>query len=211
MKNLSKFLANYDAVFWDFDGVIKDSVSVKEDAFVEVFQPVSCEQEYAIREHHRNNGGMSRYEKIPIYAQIVGWKDIDEAYHRAVFAEKCISRVIESDWIVGVRDILNGQKACLWTVVSATPEEEIKHIISEIGLSSIFDDVRGSPTSKIKNGEQIIADADLPNDPKLVVLGDAHCDLEMAQFLGADFIYVSKTPDPKIEINSILTIGDFGD
>ena len=32
-------LDKYEMVFWDFDGVIKESVSVKTDAFEELFKP----------------------------------------------------------------------------------------------------------------------------------------------------------------------------
>ena len=42
----------YELVFWDFDGVIKESVSVKTDAFVDLFRPFGsdvCEQ---VRKHH---------------------------------------------------------------------------------------------------------------------------------------------------------------
>ena len=50
-----------------FDGVIKESVSVKTDAFVDLFRPYGrdvCEQ---VRKHHLANGGMSRYQKMPTY------------------------------------------------------------------------------------------------------------------------------------------------
>ena len=32
------FLSNFDAIFWDFDGVIKDSVEVKAEAFAALFK-----------------------------------------------------------------------------------------------------------------------------------------------------------------------------
>ena len=31
-------LKNYDYIFWDFDGVIKDSIKIKEKAFQNLFQ-----------------------------------------------------------------------------------------------------------------------------------------------------------------------------
>ena len=55
-----------NTIFWDFDGVIKDSVSVKADAFEQLFSPFGIELA-KVRKHHEKNGGISRYEKIPIY------------------------------------------------------------------------------------------------------------------------------------------------
>ena len=57
----------YDLIFWDFDGVIKESVSVKTDAYVELFSLYGSDICKQVRKHHLANGGMSRYDKIPLY------------------------------------------------------------------------------------------------------------------------------------------------
>ena len=36
---ISEYIKKAKTIFWDFDGVIKDSVSVKSDAFEELFLP----------------------------------------------------------------------------------------------------------------------------------------------------------------------------
>ena len=59
-------------IFWDFDGVIKDSVSVKSDAFVQLFLPFGKQISKRVKDHHEENGGMSRYEKLPIYLKWAG-------------------------------------------------------------------------------------------------------------------------------------------
>ena len=60
------------AIFWDFDGVIKDSVSLKSDAFSELFSSSDKAVVNKINEHHELNGGVSRYEKIPLYLEWSG-------------------------------------------------------------------------------------------------------------------------------------------
>ena len=45
-------------VFWDFDGVIKDSLEVKGKVFSQLFQMASPELISRIIAHHAANGGM---------------------------------------------------------------------------------------------------------------------------------------------------------
>ena len=60
-------LDKYEMVFWDFDGVIKESVSVKTDAFEELFKPYGDIVRNKVKNHHIENAGMSRFNKIPLY------------------------------------------------------------------------------------------------------------------------------------------------
>ena len=57
-------------IFWDFDGIIKDSVKVKSMAFMQLFTPFGEDVVKQVREHHEANGGLSRFDKLPIY---LGW------------------------------------------------------------------------------------------------------------------------------------------
>ena len=52
------------AIFWDFDGVIADSVNVKTDAFYEMYLPYGKHIADKVRQYHLNNGGVSRYFSI---------------------------------------------------------------------------------------------------------------------------------------------------
>ena len=60
-------IKGFKVVFWDFDGVIKDSVGVKSDAFESIFLPFGRDVAAKVREHHEKNGGVSRHKKIPLY------------------------------------------------------------------------------------------------------------------------------------------------
>ena len=67
-----EYLKSAKTIFWDFDGVIKDSVVVKSDAFEQLFLPFGDEVAISVREHHEANGGMNRFEKLPIYLKWAG-------------------------------------------------------------------------------------------------------------------------------------------
>ena len=65
-----KLINNYKIIFWDFDGVIKESVSVKTAAFGKLFSDFGSKVSQKIVTHHIKNGGMSRFNKIPIYLKL---------------------------------------------------------------------------------------------------------------------------------------------
>ena len=60
MIDLSRSLADYfdrfSVVFWDFDGVIKESVEVKTQAYQQLFQDYGDEVLEWIKAHHELNG-----------------------------------------------------------------------------------------------------------------------------------------------------------
>ena len=57
----------YTHLFIDFDGVIKNSVDIKGHAFKELFREFGQDVMQKVYQHHTNNGGISRFDKIPIY------------------------------------------------------------------------------------------------------------------------------------------------
>ena len=144
-------LQSYEIVFWDFDGVIKESLEVKGSAFQEIFCDYGKKIGTRIVTHHYNNGGISRYKKIPLYLQWCGLdpnnKNIE--IFSSKFSEKVIKKVIESKWVPGVKEFLiDNFRKFKFILITATPSYEIEIILNKIGLNNIFLDVFGSEISK---------------------------------------------------------------
>ena len=57
----------YDAIFFDFDGVIVDSVHIKTQVFYEMYLPYGKNIAKKAKQHHIENGGVSRFEKFKVY------------------------------------------------------------------------------------------------------------------------------------------------
>ena len=55
---------SWQAVFFDFDGVIADSTEVKVRAFATLFATYGPEVQKAVIRYHLDNGGMPRHQKI---------------------------------------------------------------------------------------------------------------------------------------------------
>ena len=177
-------------IFWDFDGVIKDSVNVKAWAFMNLFDKCNNEIKERIRLHHESNGGMSRYDKIPIYLKYMNLKPTKKLINRysEKFSSLVVEKVITSPWVPGVLEYLKAKKeGQLYFVTSATPTDELIYILKELNILSIFDDVFGSPITKAKAIENCLKK--YQEDPKFCLMyGDAKQDFIAAKENGIPFI-----------------------
>lgn len=183
-------LKSYRMVFFDFDGVIKDSVSVKSDAFELLFSVFGRKISSRIRVHHEANGGMSRYDKIPLYLSWAGipLKDslVEEYSNR--FSKLVKQKVIGSEWVAGVERFIcdNCDKYQLF-IVTATPQPEIEEILSELKILDCFSDVVGAPTKKIEAITMLVRKYQL-NTENAVMIGDSMPDYLAADHNNIDFI-----------------------
>lgn len=182
-------------IFWDFDGVIKDSMAAKADGFEQLFLPYGKEVASRVREHHEANGGVSRYEKIPIY---LGWagENATRATVRAFcdrFSKLVLQAVIESPWVPGVREYLEKQHVhqC-FVLLSATPQQEIQQILEALNIASCFQAVHGAPISKAAAICDELQNLQCPAKAGLMV-GDSATDLLSAQTNHVPFL-LRRTP-----------------
>jgi len=144
-------LKDFRWVFWDFDGVIKESVDAKGDAFARLFVHFGEKIAKRVRVHHESNGGMSRYQKIPLYLDWAGEKPTVERVNDYCqrFGDLTRQAVIQSQWVPGVEAILRDNPyEQTFVLVSATPQHDIEHILDELNLRRTFLEVCGAPTSK---------------------------------------------------------------
>ena len=122
-------LRRYTLLFWDFDGVIKDSVAVKTDAFERLFAPFGAEVAARVRAHHESNGGMSRYAKLPLYLRWAGRSGSEAEVSRycELFSAAVQQAVIDSPWVPGVREYLRANHERQgFVLVTATPQAEMR-------------------------------------------------------------------------------------
>jgi len=181
---------SYNLIFWDFDGVIKESVDVKTQAFVKLFHRFGLEVAERIREHHETHGGVSRFEKIPLYMEWAGAKltPLSVAQYCDQFAHLVIDEVINSPWVPGVdRYLRKNIYRQTFIVVSATPQQELDLILTALNLRECFFCVFGSPTAKVDAIRFTLSV--LAIDPKdCLMIGDAKEDYNAADVNGVPFL-----------------------
>ena len=177
-------------IFWDFDGVIKDSVEVKSNAFFKLFEKFGHDLALKVMSHHEDNGGLSRFEKIPIYLDLAGKEPTEKLINDYCikFSKLVKQEVIESKWVPGVLDfIIKNNKKSSYFLVTATPQDEIEEIMNELNIMPYFVEVIGSPTKKTKAIEKILKQYSIsPNNS--IMIGDSYGDLKAANFNCVPFI-----------------------
>jgi len=180
----------YKLVFWDFDGVIKESLIVKRASFAKLFEAHDKSVVAKITDHHDANGGMSRFEKIPRYLE---WAGIERSnaniqlYHER-YAAIVFTKVLGCPWVAGVEAALkNGVVKVPSILVTATPHEEIEKIICQLGIRDIFLRVYGAPKAKTQSIQKSLEELDVAPDDALM-LGDSELDYKAARSNGVDFI-----------------------
>ena len=175
-------MREFSTIFWDFDGVIKDSVEVKTQAYFKLFEPFGLLVAERVRQHHEANGGMSRFDKLPIYLQWVGLEvnEITVNEYCEQFSQQVLQGVIDAPWVVGVERYLRSNAyQQTFVLVSATPQDELEYILHALDLSKCFTDVYGAPTRKqdaIRN-TLLVHDLDASD---CLMIGDAQADLDAA-------------------------------
>lgn len=170
-------------IFWDFDGVIKDSVTVKSMAFEQLFLSYGNKLAERVRQHHESHGGMSRFDKLPLY---LGWAGMEPTEDRVnacceQFSQLVFQGVIDAPWVPGAEEYLrNNPHQQMFVTVSATPQEELEKILRLLDLDSCFTTVFGVPMSKKDAIHRTLESCDMSPD-RCLMIGDAKADWDAAQ------------------------------
>ena len=197
-KKLTQVLAKINSsrmIFWDFDGVIKESVNIKTAAFEKIFRPYGKKIVTAVKQHHEANGGMSRFEKIPLYLEWVG-EDVTEdlvGKFCNLFSATVFQSVIDSPWVPGVHEyIIENYLHKYFVLVTATPQNEIENILLALKIDHCFQGVFGSPTKK-EDVVQLVLEKQKMMPSLALVVGDSDTDLFAAKVNSVPFL-LRKTP-----------------
>ena len=201
-------------IFWDFDGVIKDSVKVKSTAFGKLFAPFGDDVVKQVREHHAANGGLSRFDKLPIY---LGWAgclstpELVEEYSNK-FSILVKSKVIESNWVPGVLEFIrNKTNKQSYFMITSTPQVEIEEIINALELTEFFHKIIGAPIGK-SNAIKYILDSFCIEAEQSIMFCDSMTDYQAATDNGITFLLrrTSSNVDLQKQLNCIM-FNDFLD
>ena len=190
--NSFEILTNAKVVFWDFDGVIKDSADIKVQAYVDMFADHGTEIQSKVLSRYKVEGGMSRFKLIPLfYRDIVGMSLTDEQLNTKLnlYSEMVVDRVIQSAYIPGVHDYCRYNfKRQKFLLVTNTPKSEIDVILKTLGLEKYFEAVFGAPDLKEEIVRNFLNESDI-SAKHCVFVGDSEGDFVAARSNAVPFIY----------------------
>ena len=187
---------NFEIFIFDFDGVILDSVDIKNKFFRKFFLEYGVEIGNLAYNHHIKNLGISRYDKIDFVYNNFIKKKLDINTKKKIlenFSNKIIESIQMADFISGVKNLLinlkKNNKKCF--IISATPFEELEKIVNFKNLNGFFLKLYGSPKKKIQNYNELSNEFGI-SSKKSVYFGDTINDLKFAKQKNINFISIGK-------------------
>ncbi len=140
-------------ILWDFDGVILDSMKVRDWGFREIFKSFPEDKVEDLILYHRKNGGLSRYVKIRYFYESILGKEIDQKrvnVYVSNFSTLMKQKLIDKENLIddSVNFIKQEYKNYKFHIVSGSDQEELRYLCKELGLSKYFISIHGSPTPK---------------------------------------------------------------
>lgn len=183
-------MKNYQAIILDFDGVIVESVGIKDDAFRELFKEFPHHLD-AIMTYHLTNNAIIRYEKFKvIYEEILGLPYTAEVSTRlgAQFSKMIFEKIVLCSFVKGAEELLKEfQRQALFYLVSINPLQELKAILAAKKIDHYFSDVYAYPWGKSDAIREILRRNDFL-EKDVVFIGDSPEDFQAAKMVGIDFI-----------------------
>jgi phosphoglycolate phosphatase-like HAD superfamily hydrolase len=190
-----KRFTDYKVIFFDCDGVILNSNSIKCDAFDYVARNTGRENRIALLNYNKENGGISRYEKLRWFKHYLDdqGQSFDYSVALAEFSSYVREKLLSVESHLDSLDIsvkLNQR----WAIVSGGDEEELRDVFKSRGLDKWFDlGIHGSPATKYDIFEKF-RNSGL-DFSEAVFLGDSVLDYEVAKNFTLDFIFVTDWSD----------------
>ena len=180
-------------IVFDFDGTLVDSAPIKTDAFTELYRQFGDDIATEVRQRHLAAEGVSRFIKFREWHRDLLGQDCDDevaATLSAGFDQLVEERIVAAPEIPGASEALEqlSERLPLY-IASATPEESLRRIVDERGMSGFFTGVHGIPTTKVDVIEMVAA-THRCEPSEVLMVGDAESDRQAAEQAEARFIGV---------------------
>ena len=207
-------IESYDAILFDFDGVLAECMNVKTEAFAQLFKQFGENIVEKVVKHHIENGGISRYKKIRYYYSKYLNKKLDEKEVNKIaqdFSKLVLERVIKSAWVTGAKEFLDKNfKKIDFYVASGTPQKELDLIIEKRDMDKYFKKVYGTPLKKPDIIKKII-DNNKYDKRRILFIGDSLSDFKAAKEVNVPFLARTTEDNLSLFSNLTLKIKDFSD
>lgn len=200
-------------ILWDFDGVLMDSMAIRDKGFEIVLKEHSAEEVEQLMQFHRNNGGLSRYVKFRYFFEEIKKQEITEEEvknYAQQFSEVMLKSLVDHELLI--RDALifvqQNHEVHNMHIVSGSDQNELRHICAELEIDKYFKSIHGSPTPK----KQLVKDLLVQSGYKkteTVLIGDSINDYEAAvengiSFYGYNNLRLKETGSPYIGKFSVI-------
>ena len=201
---------NYKVIFWDFDGVIIDSMCVRDYGFEQIFKNYSSLQINKLLKYHRKNGGLSRYVKIRyFYEEILGESISDNKVNQLAEEFSAIMKVQLVNPSILISDAISfikeNYQSIAFHIVSGSDGQELQFLCKKLKIDHYFVTIQGSPTPKTELVKNLLNDYSYAK-PEVALIGDSVNDYDAAKANKIDFFGYNNSDIMKLGRQYLLSV-----
>ncbi len=179
-------------IFWDFDGVLMESNSIRDLGFEKVLQEFPREEVDLLMDFHRNNGGLSRYVKFRYFFETVRKEELTDdklKFYTDSFSKIMLGLLQDEKLLIAqtVDFVKANHHKYKMHIVSGSDQTELRIICKSLELSNYFVSIHGSPTPKNQLVKDILSEQNY-TVKDCFLIGDSHNDFEAATINNIDFL-----------------------
>lgn len=178
-------------IFFDFDGVILDSMPIRDYGFRKILESYSEELVEKFIVYHQENAGLSRFHKIKYFYNNYLNKNITNEEiqkYASIFSKIMRKELPNKKYLISetIDFIKNNYKHMNFHIVSGSEENELNFLCKELKINNYFKSIEGSPTHKndlVKN----ILEKEQYKTIESILIGDSINDYDAASTNGLKF------------------------
>lgn len=175
---------DYNCILWDFDGVLMDSMPVRDEGFVKVLADYPTAQVEALMKYHRTNGGLSRYVKFRYFFEQIRNESVTEKKIMQLserFSEIMLKSLVNPALLIkdSIQFVKENYKTVPMHIVSGSDGDELRFLCQQMQIDQYFKSIHGSPIQKKELVHKVLEYYHYAKDAS-VLIGDSINDYEAA-------------------------------
>ncbi|HEG3340327.1 haloacid dehalogenase [Campylobacter jejuni] len=178
-------------ILWDFDGVIIDSLAIRDYGFREILKNFDKDLVEKLIIYHQTNGGLSRFHKIKYFFNEILKRNIDDKEiqnYASKFSLIMKEELVKSKYLIldSVNFIQKNYKKYNFHIVSGSEHNELNFLCQKLQIRQYFHSIHGSPTPKIELVKNLLFQENYKKH-ETILIGDSINDFEAAKLNQIDF------------------------
>ncbi|MCK5579870.1 MAG: HAD family hydrolase [Candidatus Omnitrophica bacterium] len=200
---------NIKAIILDFDGVIVESVGIKDAAFKELFKGYPQQFDEIIAYHIENNATI-RFEKFKHITENILKQPFTperEAQLCQDYSNYIVGKIIAAPFVEGLEDFLKEYAPQMtFYIATVNPEDEFQRILIAKKIAQYFKKVYTYPWKKVDAFREILKQEGFSAE-QVIYVGDTQQDYLAAKETGVHFI--GRDSGRPFEDANVLVCKDF--
>jgi phosphoglycolate phosphatase-like HAD superfamily hydrolase len=177
--------ADYNCILWDFDGVLMDSMPVRDDGFTQVLADYPTLHVEELMKYHRANGGLSRYVKFRYFFEQIRNESVTEEQIMQLserFSTIMLKSLSNKALLINdsIQFVKTYHKTLPMHIVSGSDGDELRFLCQQLKIDQYFKSIHGSPIQKKELVHKVLQYYQYAKKGS-VLIGDSINDYEAAQ------------------------------